>query len=51
MVCNVGLFCGLIISEARGVMRIQLHGYPEITRKGSDEATSLRNCGTVAHHG
>jgi hypothetical protein len=46
----MGLFCGLIISEARGVMRIKLHGYPENTRKGSDEASGLGGRGTVAYH-
>jgi len=33
--CDMGLFCGLIISEARGVLRIKLHGYPDKNQYGS----------------
>jgi hypothetical protein len=45
----MGLFCGLIISEARGVMKTKLHGYPENTRKGCEEAGGTKGCGAVAH--
>lgn len=31
-------------------MKTKLHGYPENARKGSDEASGLRGCGTVAYY-
>jgi hypothetical protein len=42
---DMGLFCGLIISEARGVLRIKMHGYLKRDQKGSDEAS-----GTIVYH-